>query len=104
VNSPLGMQTVKKSARHADLMRRFCAGRSAGLFTDVLAGHFAEALSRSEAQPWLQPKQRSFTSIPDYFQAVEEQISQNTTAADSLLQLQAAVASFLIFTQANLTG
>ena len=98
------MQTVKKSARHAELMRRFCAGRSAGLFTDVLAGHFAEALSRSEAQPWLQPKQRSFTSIPDYFQAVKEQISQNTTAADSLLQLQAAVASFLIFTQANLTG
>ncbi|DBB11777.1 hypothetical protein WJX82_011005 [Trebouxia sp. C0006] len=79
-------------------------GRSAGLLTDVLAGHFAEALSRSEAQPWLQPKQRSFTSTPDYFQAVEEQIRQNTSAADSLLQLQAAVASFLIFTQANLTG
>lgn len=103
MNSFWGMHYVCQ-CRACCVNEAIYAGRSAGLLTDILAGHFAEALSRSEAQPWLQPKQRSFTSTPDYFQAVEEQIRQNTSAADSLLQLQAAVASFLIFTQANLTG
>ncbi len=81
----------------------FCVGEPSGLLKDLLAGNFAEALSRTEVRSWLCPKQTSSTSVLDYFRGVEQQI-QNVAAADSLIQLQTAVASFLIFTQANLTG
>lgn len=52
----------------------------------------------------MQPSGDVQAPVSDYFRAIEQQATIQSTTADSLLQLQLAVAAFLVFTQANLTG
>ena len=74
-----------------------------GPVTELAAGDFAAVLSSSISQRWLQPKDEG-ASVPEYFQAVEELARQHQSIAESWQQLQIAVAAFLTFTQANMTG
>lgn len=92
------------AAKTQDESHALFAGEPNPQLNDILIGKFAEALARVEAQHWLRPHEEPFSTVPDYFQAVERQLKQKVSAADSLLQLQTAVASFNIFVQANLTG
>ena len=52
----------------------------------------------------MQPSDDAQASLSTCFRAPEQQAKTQTSTADSLLQLQLAVAAFLAFTQANLTG
>ena len=88
----------------SDVEMLSCAGEQSELLPELLHGDFTAALTCKASQPWLQPRDEGHASLSEYFRAVEQQASLQSTAADSLLQLQVAVAAFLTFVQANLTG
>ena len=73
--------------------------------TDLSAGDFAAALSSKFSQQWSQPMHGDEQlSVPEYFAAIEKHAGLQRSVSDSWQQLQIAVAAFLTFTQANLTG
>ena len=74
------------------------------LLSELSAGDIAAALSSKTSQAWLQPNGNGHTSVPESFQAIEKHARLHQSVADSWQQLQVAVAAFLTFTQANLTG
>lgn len=70
---------------------------------ELAAGDFAAVLSSSISQRWLQPRDEHL-SVPEYFDAVEKQARLHQSISETWQQLEVAVAAFLTFTQANLTG
>ena len=82
---------------------RFVHG-AAELMIDLSEGDFATALSSNLSQQWSQPVGDEHMSVPEYFQAIEKHAGLQRSISDSWQQLQIAIAAFLTFTQANLTG
>ena len=82
---------------------RFVDG-AAELMIDLSTGDFATALSSKVAQQWFQPVSDEHMSVPEYFQAIEKHAGLQRSLSGSWQQLQIAIAAFLTFTQANLTG
>ena len=82
---------------------RFADG-DAETMIDLSTGDLAAALSSKLSQQWWQPIGDEHMSVPEYFKAIEQHAGLQRSLSDSWQQLQIAVAAFLTFTQANLTG
>lgn len=87
---------------------RTCYSDSDGthvLLRELLQGNFVTALLLPEAQLWLHPDtEQTKSTVSAYFETISQLTVQQQSAIARWHQLQTAVACFLLFLQANLTG